>query len=193
MMTHEVQFLRIKTDTAPKTSLNAKGGVTYALLKDMESTETYFCLLANEGGGGYFSREAVPFSAIQRCLTGVNAERTVPAKVFRQAFVGRSVNNAGFLVHALRHEGLLQPAPDAAHQHVLADGWDDWKAKLLAEPGEPFELPDSKKDDSGQSAPSPAEQPTATGKKAKKPKKGDAAGLEAGNTDPTGDDNACAA
>jgi len=192
MMTNDVQFLRIKTDTAPKTSLNAKGGVSYALLKDIESTEAYFCLLANEGGGGYFSREAVPFSAIQRCLTNVDAERPVPAKVFRQAFVSRSVNNAGFLVHALRHEGLLQPAPDAAHQHVLADGWDDWTAKLLAQPGEPFELPDAKKDDSGQTATSSGEQPTAAGKKVKKSKKTDAAVSETGNADPKGDDNACA-
>lgn len=190
-MTTETQFLRIKTDTAPKTSLNAKGGVTYALLKDVESMEAYFCLLANEGGG-YFSREAVPFSAIQRCLTGVNAERTVPAKVFRQAFVGRSVNNAGFLVHALRHEQLLQPAPDSAHQHVLADGWDDWKTKLLALSGEPFELPDAKKGDSGQVATGSAEQTTAASKKVKKLKKADTAVLEAGNTDPTGGDNACA-
>lgn len=192
-MTHDVQFLRIKTDTAPKTSLNAKGGVTYALLKDMESTEAYFSLLANEGGGGYFSREAVPFSAIQRCLTGVNAERQIPAKVFRSAFVGRSVNNAGFLVHALRHEGLLQPAPDAAHQHVLADGWEDWKAEVLAEPGEPFELPDAKKDDSGQVRTSPTGQLAGTTKKVKKQKKADTAELEAGDADPTGDDNACAA
>lgn len=191
-MTNDVQFLRIKTDTAPKTSLNATGGVSFALLKNVESTEAYFCLLANEGGG-YFSREAVPFSAIQRCLTGVNAERPVPAKVFRQAFVGRSVNNAGFLVHALRHEGLLQPAPDAAHQHVLADGWDDWKAKLLAQSGEPFELPDAKKDDSGQVATTLAQQPTAAGKKAKKEKKADITEPATGNVDPAGDDNACAA
>lgn len=190
-MTTETQFLRIKTDTAPKTSLNATGGVSFALLKNVESTEAYFCLLANEGGG-YFSREAVPFSAIQRCLTNVNAERPVPAKVFRQAFVGRSVNNAGFLVHALRHEGLLQPAPDAAHQHVLADGWDDWKVKQLAQSGEPFELPDAKKDDAGQAVASLVDQPTAAGKKAKKSKKADTAVPETGNADPTGGDNACA-
>lgn len=191
-MTHETQFLRIKTDTAPKTSLNAQGGVTYALLKDTESTEAYFCLLANEGGG-YFSREAVPFAAILRCLAGVNAERPVPAKVFRQAFVGRSVNNAGFLVHALRHEGLLQPAPDAAHQHALADGWDDWKAKLLTQPGDPFELPDAKKEDSSLAASNPAEPSTVTGKKVKSSKKVEAAEPAPGHVHPTGDDNAGAA
>lgn len=192
MMTNDVQFLMIKTDTAPKTSLNAQGGVTYALLKDVASTDAYFCLLANDGGG-YFSREAVPFSAIQRCLTGVNAERPVPAKVFRQAFVGRSVNNAGFLVHALRHEGLLQPAPDAVHQHVLADGWDKWQSALLAQAGEPFELPDAKKDDAGQAATSLAEPSMLSGKKLKKSKKADTGKSATGNADPTGDDNACAA
>ena len=125
-MTTETQFLRVKTDTAPKTSLNAQGGVTYALLKDTASKEVYLCLL-NNTGGGYFSREPVAFDAIRRCLTGANAERPIPAKVFRPAFVGRSVNNAGFLMHALRHEQLLQPSPDAAHLHVLGKDWEGWK------------------------------------------------------------------
>lgn len=166
-MSTETQFLRIKTDTAPKTSLNAQGGVTYALLKDDDSTEVYFCLLANDGGG-YFSREAVPFAAIEACLSGVNTERTIPAKVFRRAFVGRSVNNAGFLVHALRHEQLLLPSPDAAHQHILGPDWPTWKSAVLAQAGEPFELPDAKKAESLPESTPAAVDSDKKGKKAKK-------------------------
>lgn len=169
-MTNETQFLRIKIDTAPKTSLNAKGGVTYAVLKDSASTEVYFCLLANDGGG-YFNKGAVSFAAIQDCLTGVNTDRPIPAKVFRRAFaVGKSVNNAGFLVHALRNEQLLKPAPDAAHQHVLGDAWDVWRTTMLATAGEPFELPDAQKPMPSTDAVAAHDAPA--GKKGKKPPKG---------------------
>lgn len=143
-MNTALPYLRIKTVTAPKTSLNAQGGITYAVLKDSDAKEVFFYLLANDGGG-YFSREAVPLTRIQRCLKEVNTDRPIPAKTFRDAFVGRSVNNAGFLVAALRHEGLLSPAPDAPHQHVMGGDWADWKAALLAEAAEPFVLPDAKK------------------------------------------------
>lgn len=190
-MTIDIQFLRVKTDTAPKTSLNAKGGVTYALLKDEASKEAYFCLLSNNGGG-YFSREAVPFEAIRRCLTGVDAERPIPAKVFRSAFVGRSVNNAGFLMHALRHEQLLQPSPDAAHLHVLGKNWEAWKAAVLSQPGEPFELPDARKADPASTENGTDEKLSVSAKKAKKSKKGDCPPADAGNTAPVGDDNAAA-
>lgn len=188
-MTTETQFLRVKTDTAPKTSLNAQGGVTYALLKDTASTEVYFCLLSN-AGGGFFSREAVPFDAIRRCLAGVNAERPIPAKVFRPAFVGRSVNNAGFLMHALRHEQLLQPSPDAAHLHVLGKDWEAWKTAVLSQPGQPFDLPDTKKLDPASTAAGTDEKPPVGSKKVKKPKKADQSSADTGNAAPAGGDNA---
>lgn len=188
MMTTETQFLRIKTDAAPKTSLNATGCVSYAVLKDTESTDAYICMLANEGGG-YFSREAVPFTAIEACLSGVNTERTIPAKVFRRAFVGKSVNNAGFLVHALRHERLLLPSPDAAHQHILGPGWPAWKLAVLAQAGEPFELPDAKKADS---PPEIAPAAANSDKKGKKAKKALPAGSSADVTAETGDAYAAA-
>jgi len=188
-MTTDTQFLRVKTDTAPKTSLNAKGGVTYVLLKDEASKEVFFCLL-NNSGSGYFSREAVPFEAVRRCLTGVNTERPIPAKVFRSAFVGRSVNNAGFLMHVLRHEQLLQPSPDAAHLHVQGNDWEAWKAAVLSLPGEPFELPDAKKADSEPKVIETAEKQPAGSEKAKKSKKAERQPADADNTAPAGGDNA---
>jgi len=188
-MTTDTQFWRVKTDTAPKTSLNAKGGVTYALLKDAASKEAYFCLLSNDGGG-YFSREAVPFEAIRGCLSGVNTERPIPAKIFRSAFVGRSVNNAGFLMHALRHEQLLQPSPDAAHLHVLGKDWEVWEAAVLSLPGDPFELPDAKKGDPEPKVIGTAEKQPAGGEKAKKPKKAERQPADTDDTAPAGGDNA---
>jgi hypothetical protein len=40
-------YLHLSTQTAPKTSQNAQGGIVYALLKDEASTEIYFNLLEN--------------------------------------------------------------------------------------------------------------------------------------------------
>lgn len=151
------QYLRIKTLTAPKTSLYAQGGIIYAVLKNVEATDAFFCLLANDGGG-YFSREVVPFSRVQGCLKGVKTDQPIPAKTFKDAFVGRSVNNAGFLVAALRREGLLLPAPDASHQHVMGSNWDDWKKGMLKETGEAFTLPDAKKVEVAPVAPAMAEE-----------------------------------
>lgn len=126
-------YFHLQTLTAPKTSLNAKGGITYAVLKDAASTEVFITLLANEGGSGYFGREVIPFTNIQACLDSVEPQQPIPAKRFRNAFsASKSVNNGGFLVAALRHQSLLKPAPDASHQHVIGDDWDDWKARMLA-------------------------------------------------------------
>lgn len=137
-MTSPTQFLLIKSQTAPKTGLHAKGGITYAVLKDAD--DLYLILLANDAGG-YFSREAVPFSAIERCLDGVAADKPVPAKTFKPAFRSRSANNAGFMAAVLRQEGLLVAAPDAAHQHRLGKDWGAWRKEMLAALGEPYELP----------------------------------------------------
>lgn len=140
-MTTPTSYFCIKIQSAPKTSLHAKGLITYAVLRDADNNDAYVCLLGNEGGG-FFSQEAVSFSAIKQCLQGINTERPIPAKTFKAAFRGRSANNSGFLVTALRHEKLLLPAPDAAHQHIVGSGWDEWRESVLAEGGEPFVLPE---------------------------------------------------
>lgn len=144
-MNTTTQFLCIKTLTAPKTGLNAKGAITYAVLRDTASTDIYICLLGNEGGG-YYSQEAVSLTAIEQCLAGLDPSGVIPSKVFKAAFSGKSVNNSGFLAAVLRSELLLQPNPDAAHQHLLSIDFDEWRTEMLNAPAEPFELPSRKKD-----------------------------------------------
>ena len=143
-VTTPASYFCIKIQSAPKTSLHATGSISYAVLRDADRKDVYFCLLGNEGGG-YFSQEAIPFSGIKQCLQGVNMDRPIPAKAFRAAFRGQSANNPGFLVAALRHEGLLHPAPDSSHQHILGGNWDDWRQAMLAVTGESFELPEVSK------------------------------------------------
>jgi hypothetical protein len=136
-------YMLIDKHSAPKTGLHAKGNIIYALLRNIEATEVFLCILDNEGGG-YFSREATPFSKIEACLVGIAPAKTIAAKTFKAAPQSRSANQPGFIVAALRHAGLLKPAQDASHQHVVGGGWQEWKAEQLARPAEPFELPGAK-------------------------------------------------
>lgn len=130
-------YLHLSTQTAPKTSLNAQGGIVYALLKDEDSTEIFFTLLENQGGSGYFGREIIPFANITACLTDADLKQTIPAKRFLKAFsASKSVNNGGFLTACLRHQGLLKPAPESTQQHVIGDDWEAWKATMLRTPSD---------------------------------------------------------
>lgn len=140
-------YLHLATLTAPKTSLNAQGGIVYAVLKDEASTEVFLTLLENQGGSGYFGREIIPFANIEACLTGADLKQTIPAKRFLKAFTAsRSVNNGGFLCACLRHQGLLKAAPESPQQHVIGDDWAAWKAKMLeTQSDEVFISPDAEK------------------------------------------------
>jgi len=140
-------YLHLATLTAPKTSLNAQGGIVYVVLKDEASTEVFLTLLENQGGSGYFGREIIPFSNIEACLNGADLKQTIPAKRFLKAFsASRSVNNGGFLCACLRHQGLLKPAPESPQQHVIGDDWAVWKAKMLeTQSGEVYISPDAEK------------------------------------------------
>ena len=132
-----MQLIEIKCDTAPKTGLRAEGGITYAVVRDLDSDTLFFTLISNTGGG-YHSKELVPLSRIETCLAGIEAGKVVPAKVLRTAFNGRSSNNAGFLATCLRYEGLLSAFPDADHLHQIGSNLTQWQLTMLAREGKPY-------------------------------------------------------
>lgn len=177
-----MQLIEIKRDTAPKTGLRAQGGINYAVIRDLNNGALYFTLLANTGGG-YHSKELVPLSRIEACLKSFETGKVVPAKALRDAFTGRSSNNAGFLAACLRHEGLLSAFPDAPHQHQLGDDPTQWQQSMLALEGTPY-VPAGATE--GVSAPDPV----ADSDKPKKPRKGkadkavDVAPVEESHADP---------
>lgn len=145
------EFWILKSSTAPKIGKQSEGVIGYKILSDMERTCLHIVITSNEGGG-YFSREIVPFNKIHACLKSRVQDKPFPSKLFKDAFIGRSSNNAGFLAAILRVLGLLATAPDAETQHVVGDDWEVWQKLMLAEKGEKIDMeikqPDTKEEES---------------------------------------------
>lgn len=143
-MTSTTTRLLINGGAAPKTGAHSSGAVLYRLFTDAARSDVFIAITGNEGGSGYFSREAVPFSKVMQCVTGrPDAQQPLASKALMAVFQGRSTNNGGFLAAILRHLGLLAPAPEAAHQHVPVGDWEAWRQQQLNAPAEPFLEPAS--------------------------------------------------
>lgn len=140
-MSDPITYLCIRTSTARKAGLHSTGTLDYAILKDAESAEVFLAVTGNSSSG-YYSRVAVPLTSIEGCLSHLQEGGAIPAKTLKPAFPrGKSVNDAGFLLAVLRAEGLLSPAPEGAHLSIRSGDWSAWRNAVLAETGEPFELP----------------------------------------------------
>lgn len=134
-----LSFWLLKDGTAPKLGARAEGSINYNVLADNERQLLFIAITGNKGGG-YFSKEHVDISKIEACLDTSTSAKPFPSKTFKEAFVGRSSNNAGFLVAVLRHEGLLAAAPETETQHVQSGDWTAWKKSILAEAGKLIEV-----------------------------------------------------
>lgn len=127
----------LKTSTAMKLGKQAVGVISYQILTDSARTEPMIRITSNDGGG-YVSKEVVPFRNVEACIAQQEKDQAFPSKLFQAAFTGRSSNNGGFLAAILRTEALLALAPDAEGRHIIAGDWAEWKAALLAEPSQPI-------------------------------------------------------
>jgi hypothetical protein len=132
-------FMLLKTATAKKLGKQAEGGIGYRILGDTERKSIFLSITENDGGG-YFSREIVPFQKVEACITKREQNKPFPSKTFKDSFTGRSSNNAGFLAAILRAEGLLASAPDSESQHILSGDWTAWKSASLSEVGTMIEI-----------------------------------------------------
>ncbi|MBX9868872.1 MAG: hypothetical protein K2X63_03670 [Burkholderiaceae bacterium] len=132
-------FWLLKDGTTPKLGARAEDSINYNVLADNERQQLFIAITGNKGGG-YFSKEHVSITKIEACLNTSTSAKPFPSKTFKEAFVGRSSNNAGFLVAVLRHEGLLAAAPEAETQHVRSGDWAAWKKSMFAEAGKLIEV-----------------------------------------------------
>jgi len=138
---HTVPYWLLKDSHCKKLGKRSEGRVKYQLLAGDDRATLYIRVTANESGG-YFSKELVPFSEIEQCLEKCAKASSIPSKAFRDAFVGRSTNNAGFLAAILREEGLLEAAQEEEFQHVLAADITAWKTAALAPRGTQIAIAD---------------------------------------------------
>jgi hypothetical protein len=129
----------LKSNTCKKLGAKAVGGISYQLLGDIERQILSVRITANFGGG-YFSREIVPFSAVKACLDRRAEDKPFASKLFKEAFIGRSSNNAGFMAALLRAENLISLAPDTETQHVTSGDWTAFVKTMLVVPGEKIEI-----------------------------------------------------
>ena len=126
---------------AKKTGPRSSGGIHFHVLCDGTRTELMIAMTQNEGGSGYFSPEAVPFSRITDCLKSLKADEPFSAKVFKGAYTSRSSCNPGFCGAILRELGLLTAPEEAPSQHLKAGDWKAWQEAMLKRKGETYVPP----------------------------------------------------
>lgn len=132
-------FFHLRSGSAAKLGQRAEGQVHFELLTDHQNRDLFIRLSGNDGGG-YFSREAVPFARVRAVVAEFEDQQAFPSKVFRESFIGRSSNNAGFLACICRAQGLITSVPGNTHLHQLAGDWSQWEKACLALPGVPLHV-----------------------------------------------------
>lgn len=138
-MTSPIPTLLIESGAAPKTGLYSGGAVRYQLLTDNFHSDLFIAITGNDGGSGYFSREAVPFQKLMDCIASHPMDQPLPSKIFAPAYEGRSANNPGFCCAILRHLKLLTAYQDKPFKHLLTGDWGLWRDVKLLEPTQPLD------------------------------------------------------
>lgn len=134
-------FRLLKTDIAAKLSTRSEGGITYIVMADLgDWPDLHIAVTANEGGG-LWSREAVALSTIETIIDGFAAQ-SFPTKALKEATVGRSANNAPFLLAVLKDLGLAQSSTDKHHHYVKAGDWQSFRNELLLQDGPEITYPE---------------------------------------------------
>ncbi|NOR71390.1 MAG: hypothetical protein GQ532_17125 [Methylomarinum sp.] len=80
------------------------------------SLNQLFIRLLSNDTGGYFSKEWVPFEDIFHKLSMLSkADKPYTATALKPCFISQLQNNAGFLVAALKSEGLIKTLSGKSH------------------------------------------------------------------------------
>ena len=113
---------------SPKTTNH----VFFDVAEHDEEGELYIRLSGNEGGGLH-SKEWINLTTIIAILDE-QVDKPFKSTALKPAFKGASANNAGFLAGVLRSPdiGLIVQSGTSVFLHVLADDYEEKKAKLLA-------------------------------------------------------------
>lgn len=93
----------LKSASCP--SLSGKSKLSYELGCDPQAA--LYVRISKNTAAGHFSDEWVPWQQLQGILER-NGEEPITCFTFSPLFKGRSVNTSGFLLAALKNEGLVQ-------------------------------------------------------------------------------------
>lgn len=105
----------LKIELCP--SLSGKSTLTYHIGCDAESA-IHFRVFGNSSSG-YFSREWIAADKIGKALGESN---NITSFTLRDIYTGKSCNNGGFLLAALKNEGLVFPSEEEdARNYLLGD------------------------------------------------------------------------
>ena len=108
------------THTAPK--IRGEGIIHYRIIHDKQKL---FIEMVHNDQNGHYSPETVSVDDIESCLCD-----NLTSRVFRNVFVSKSNNNAGFLTAILLAEKLLVPVGSNAFHYAPTDRWDEWKLSM---------------------------------------------------------------
>jgi hypothetical protein len=106
----------LRTDTCP--SLSGKSTLTYEL--GCDDRAQLQLRIAQNTGKGMFSAAWVPWEGISELLDAAG-DKPVTSHTLHPLYRGTSANSPGFLLAALRHEGLVQPLDDKARGYRRRD------------------------------------------------------------------------
>lgn len=112
----ETDFRVLKAGTCP--SLSGKSKLKYEFGCDHDNR--LHLHIASNTGTGYFSRDWVPLDQIALVLKK-NGSNPITCHTLGPIFHGRSVNTPGFLLAALKGEGLVQNMADKARCYEALD------------------------------------------------------------------------
>jgi hypothetical protein len=122
----------VKVATCNKLSQRATGELSYHIGK-VESDHSVHIQIKANSSGGYFSKEWVPLTAIESCLTlDMKSGTPFTTATLKESFISKSQNNAGFLGAVLVAEGIMVPVPDKAFGYSMeSKNWKEWKNAML--------------------------------------------------------------
>ena len=100
-------------------SLSGKSTLQYNVGCTPDST-VYF-RVSDNSGGGFFSQEWISLGAIQKALAKANNDKELTSFLLYPLFSGRSQNSPGFLLAAVKAEGLVQASTKKRRCYERAD------------------------------------------------------------------------
>ena len=100
-------------------SLEGRGTLDYELGNN--DSKSLYWRISQNSGGGFFSNEWIPFSAIQSALESWSANTPLTSLALRGLFKGKSANNPSFLLATLVAEGVVRALESKRRQYTLTD------------------------------------------------------------------------